>query len=331
MDDFGTVKVAGVQMAPVYMDRDATVDKICEKITEASETGAKVIAFPEAIVPGYPYWIFLGNFDYHLKYYRKLYRQAVEIPSESVRKISAASRKAKAYVCVSVTEKSGASLYLTQLWFSPTGDLIGKHRKFKATNVEKTIWGDGDGSMAPVFETEYGNLGGYMCWEHILPLNLALMASQNEQIHVAAWPNGLEGEEGLYTNRASTIITQYYALSNQCFCIMCTNIYTEEIRDVVGYDDYSRNLNKPGFGATKIIAPNGCVIAEAPSPDEEAIVVADCDLSMIIDGKFCTDPAGHYSTPGFLSLIFDQTEHLPVKKIGMQADHSISFEELQEM
>ena len=330
MDDYGKVVVAGVQMAPVYLDRDATVDKVCEKIAQAAAEGAKVIAFPEAIVPGYPYWIFLGNFDYNLKFYRRLYRQAVEIPSESVRKISAAARKAKAYVCVSVTEKDGASLYLTQLWFNPTGDLIGKHRKFKATNVEKTIWGDGDGSMAPVFETEYGNLGGFMCWEHILPLNIAAMGSQNEQIHVAAWPNGLNSEDGLYTNRNSTIITQFYALSNQCFCIMCTNIYTDEISETVAFDDYGRTLNVRGFGATKIIAPNSEIIAEAPSPDEEAIVVAECDLSMIIDGKFCSDPAGHYSTPGFLSLTFDQREHVPVRKIGQQADHFIAFDELQE-
>lgn len=331
MAEYGKVKVAGVQMAPVFLDTEATVDKCCEKIVEAGKQGAKLVAFPEAIIPGYPYWIFMGNLDYSLSFYKKMYRQAVEVPSESIRKIGVAAREAKSYVCISATEKDGASLYLAQFWFDPKGNFIGKHRKFKGTALEKVIWGDGDGSMAPIFETEYGNMGGNLCWEHILPQNILANASRNEQIHVSAFPNGFPAEEGLYTNRTSTILSQYYALSNQCFVVMCTNIYTEEIRDMLAFDEYSENLNQPGYGGTKIIAPNGCIIAEAPSPDEECIVIGECDLSMIVDGKFCTDPVGHYSSPAFLSLTFDQREHTAVKKIGEQADHFISFEDLQDL
>ena len=116
-----------------------------------------------------------------MKYFVEFYNNAVEIPGKSVQEISEAAKRHKMYVCVSVTEREVGSLYLTLLWFNPTGDLIGKHRKNKATSQEKTIWGDGDGSLMPVFHTEYGNMGGLQCWEHFIPLNVAAMGGQYEQ------------------------------------------------------------------------------------------------------------------------------------------------------
>lgn len=330
MANFPTVRVAAVQAAPVYLNLDATIEKTCKLVAEAATQGAKVVAFPEAFIPGYPYWIWMGTFSSGMKHYIQLYKNAVEIPSRAVQKLSEAAKTNKVYLCVSVTEKENASLYLTQLWFDPNGNLIGKHRKFKATNYEKTIWGDGDGSMAPVFKTEYGNLGGLMCWEHFLPLNVAAMGSLNEQIHVAAWPAGLPYEGTLLHRDVVFILTQFYAISNQCYCLMASNIYTDEMRDMIAEDDQQRAMFANGWGSTGIVAPNGKIIASVPR-DEEGIAIADVDLSVIISGKYLADPSGHYSTPGFLSLTFDQNEHMPVKKIGKQTNHFISYETMQEV
>lgn len=112
----------------------------------------------------------------------ELYDQAIIIPSPQVARLSQAAKEAGAYACILVTEKDGGSLYLTQLWFSPEGDLMSKHRKMKATSNEMTVWGDGDASMTPAFATEYGNLGGLQCWEHYIPHNVATMAAKNEQV-----------------------------------------------------------------------------------------------------------------------------------------------------
>ncbi|MCD8098893.1 MAG: carbon-nitrogen hydrolase family protein [Lachnospiraceae bacterium] len=323
------VRVAAVQAAPVYLDTAATVEKTCKLVDEAAAQGAKVIAFPEAFIPGYPWWIWMGNGEYGMKHYIRLYKNAVEIPSDAVKKLSEAAKRNKVYFCVSVTEKDGASLYLTQLWFDPCGNLIGKHRKFKATNAEKTIWGDGDGSMAPVFRTEYGNLGGLQCWEHILPLNLAAMGSQNEQIHVSSWPSFLPGDGDLFGIEVCELCAKYYAVSNQVYCLMSSMIYTEEMREMLCENDYHRQFMALGNGCTEIIAPNAKILASVPK-DDKGIAVADVDLDAIIPGKFFTDPTGHYSTPGFLSLTFDQREHVPVKKIGEQANHFISYEKIQD-
>jgi hypothetical protein len=50
------VKVAIVQTAPVFFDRQKTIDKACRKIEEAGREGAQIIVFSEAWIAGYPYW-----------------------------------------------------------------------------------------------------------------------------------------------------------------------------------------------------------------------------------------------------------------------------------
>ncbi|GAB6172355.1 carbon-nitrogen hydrolase family protein [Paradesulfitobacterium aromaticivorans] len=321
-------QVAAVQASPVLLDLDATVEKTCRFVDEAASNGAKVIAFPEAFIPGYPWWIWMGNADYGMKYYIDLYKNAVEIPSQAIQKLSEAARRNKVYFCVSVTEKDGGSLYLTQIWFNPEGNLIGKHRKLKATNAEKTIWGDGDGSMMPVFETEYGNLGGLQCWEHMLPLNISAMASQNEQIHVSSWPIGMPYEGHLFGSEQCVLAAKYYALSNQVFCLLSSQIWTEEQRDRICETEEQKNYMKLGYGFTKIIAPNGLEIGNPLAHDEEGITYADIDLEQLIPGKFLIDTAGHYSTPGFLSLTFDRSLHKPVHIVGDTKPQTLSYEEI---
>nr|AAA82085.1 aliphatic nitrilase [Comamonas testosteroni] len=338
MKNYPTVKVAAVQAAPVFMNLEATVDKTCKLIAEAASMGAKVIGFPEAFIPGYPYWIWTSNMDFTGMMWAVLFKNAIEIPSKEVQQISDAAKKNGVYVCVSVSEKDNASLYLTQLWFDPNGNLIGKHRKFKPTSSERAVWGDGDGSMAPVFKTEYGNLGGLQCWEHALPLNIAAMGSLNEQVHVASWPafvpkgavsSRVSSSVCASTNAMHQIISQFYAISNQVYVIMSTNLVGQDMIDMIGKDEFSKNFLPLGSGNTAIISNTGEILASIPQ-DAEGIAVAEIDLNQIIYGKWLLDPAGHYSTPGFLSLTFDQSEHVPVKKIGEQTNHFISYEDLHE-
>lgn len=52
-----TVRVAVTQHEPVWLDLDATVKKTCDIIAEAARGGAKLVAFPEVWIPGYPAWI----------------------------------------------------------------------------------------------------------------------------------------------------------------------------------------------------------------------------------------------------------------------------------
>lgn len=114
-DFYPIVKVAAVQSAPDYLNREATVDKACAIIDEAGKNGAKLIAFPEAYIPGYPWWIWFDEPSAGMPFFIRLYKNAVTVPGEATRKLSKAAKKNGVYVSISVTEKDGASLYLTQL------------------------------------------------------------------------------------------------------------------------------------------------------------------------------------------------------------------------
>lgn len=328
MANYPQLKVAAVQMTPVQNDTDATIDKVIDKIKEAAAEGAKVIGFPEAMIPGYPWWIWLDSPLDGMDLYSELYREAIEIPSPQVARLSAAAREAGVYFCVSVTEKDGGSLYLTQLWFNPKGDLMGKHRKLKATSNEMTVWGDGDTSMMPVFETEYGNLGGLQCWEHYIPHNVATMAAKNEQIHVASWPLGLPDPAASFSDEQCYVGAQYYALATGTFVLCASQIWSKEVEDKVCKNDEQRKVLEYGHGFTRIIGPTGMVLAKLDS-DVEGICYADIDLGILPVAKYFMDCAGHYSTPGTMQLYVDASVHKPVHIIDEETPDLITYDEIQ--
>jgi predicted amidohydrolase len=308
------------------------VEKTCSIIEEAANQGASLVGFPEAFIPGYPWWIWLGNpTTYGGPFYGELYKNAVEIPSKAVKKISETAKKTGVYVSVSVTELDGGSLYLTQLWFDSNGNLLGKHRKLKPTGAERYIWGEGDGSMMQVLETPIGRLGGLMCWEHMIPLNITAMNSLNEQVHVASWPAFSCHISNLFYQGPNETASKYYSTAAQTFVLMCSQIITEEMVDrLCGDDNSKRALISTGGGCTQIIAPDGQIISNVVPSDEEGIAYAEIDLEMIIYSKYAVDPAGHYSVPGVLSLNFNQNPQPPVHRTGNNKREIISFNELQE-
>lgn len=329
MSKYPRYTVAAVQMAPVMLDAAATTAKVCDKIREAGKANARVIGFPEAMIPGYPWWIWMGDPGWGMQFYTELFKNSVEILGPEVRALSQAARDAGAYVCVSVTEKDGASLYLTQLWFDPSGSLVGKHRKLKATNAEMTIWGDGDASMMPVLDTEYGRLGGLQCWEHYIPLNVATMGAKNEQVHVSSWPIGLPDPTHPFGVQQCKNAADYYALSNGCFVLQASQIWTEEQANRICDTPERRAMMQLGHGFTRILGPNGCVLAEL-AHDKEGICYAQIDLADTIPVKFFIDTAGHYSTPGLMQLYVDESEHRSAHLGDAAAPEPLLYEEIQQ-
>lgn len=187
-----TVIAAAVQAAPVFLDREATVAKAARLISQAAADGAGLIAFPEAFLPTYPDWVWRTPpwTDGAANWYQRLLDQAVSIPGPATRQLGKAARAARAHVSIGVNELAGATLYNTQLWLGPDGDVLGAHRKLMPTGGERLVWGYGDGSTMPVLDTPVGRLGGLICWENYLPLACYSLYAQDMDVLVApTWDN----------------------------------------------------------------------------------------------------------------------------------------------
>jgi len=335
--EYPKYKVAAVQAAPVFLDLQGSVDKACDLIREAGRNGAKVIGFPEAFLPGFPNWIFVLGPDAGAELYGRLYRNALLIPGKETDQIGAAAKDAGIYVCMSATERDGGSLYLCQLWFDPSGKIIGKHRKLKPTGPERYVWGDGDGSMFPVFETPLGNLGGLLCWENMLQLPSAAMAGMNEEVHVASRPSGRLVAGGPFVAQAACrerhgvkidpeenqmlqleVTSRWYAMATQSFVIMASGVADQTMIDALKGKVADRHL-VPGGGNSGIISPDGQLLSERMPHDQEGLVYAEIPLEMTLYAKYMCDPGGHYSVPSVLQLSFDRRPRRAVRILDAEA------------
>ena len=178
---------AAVQAAPVWLNRAATTDKACRLIREASELGARVVAFPESFIPAFPFGVWHHGVRRNMRFYQELTESAVALDGPEVAALQSAAREAQCAVVMGVTERDGGSLFNAQLFFGADGALLGRRRKLKPTSAERLVWGEGDGAGLRVFDTgETGRLGGLICGEHNLALARFTMQSQQEQLHVAS-------------------------------------------------------------------------------------------------------------------------------------------------
>lgn len=313
MTDAGGLRVAAVQAAPVFLDRDATVDKAVASIEEAAGAGARLVVFPETWVPGYPAWIFgaAGWDDAGAKRaFGRLLRNAVEVPSAATATLAAAAGACGVHVVMGMTERdtgsSRGTLFNSLLYLSDAGEVLGVHRKLMPTHAERTVWGMGDGSTLHVFDTPFGRLGGLACWEHWMPLTRFAMHAKGEQIHVAAWPE--VGDPELHR-----FATRHYAFEGRCFaiCVMGASLTAEDIPDdfelpeaLSAASEFADAAGDEVLG-TSIFAPDGACLASARA-GEETIVYVDLDLDRIGEEQQALDVAGHYNRPDIFELRVDE-------------------------
>lgn len=308
------VKVAAVQAAPVFMDLKRTVAKTISLIEDAAAHGAKLVVFPETWLPGYPFWAWLGPVAYSMQYVQRYVENSLDYNSVEYQQICHAAAKNDIHVMLGLSEFSRGTLYIAQAFISNQGETIFTRRKLRPTHVERTVFGDGDGSDFKVVQTELGNVGGLCCWEHIQPLSKYVMFNDNEQIHCAAWP-----AFGLYADVAYSLghevnmrASQIYALEGQCFVIASCAIITQDVIDELCTTDEQRTLISAGGGYSKIFGPDGSQISEDLDPHTEGLVYANTDLSAIALARAAADPAGHYARPDVVQVLLDRTKRTPV-------------------
>jgi nitrilase len=319
-ENFPKVRVAVVQAASVLFNREASVEKACRLTQEAAAQGARLILFPEAFVPAYPRGLSFGTVIGSRSPQGRLtwqtyWANSVDIPGPATEALGAAARQANAYLVMGVIERdsqfSRGTLYCTLLYFGPNGQLIGKHRKLKPTAAERLIWGEGDGSTLTVVDTEYGKVGGLICWENYMPLARMAMYGKGVEIYLAPTADSRDSWQ-------STL--QHIACEGRCFVLGCNQFVTKSMypADLDGLDDLASQPETMCRGGSAIISPLGEVLA-GPLYDQEGMLFADLDLAQIARSKFDFDVAGHYARPDVFQLIINEK---PLQPVTYQTDES---------
>jgi nitrilase len=321
MPESPAVRVAAVQAEPVWLDLDGSVDKTVTLIEQAAAGGARLVAFPELFIPGYPWWAWLDAPAWGMQFVAKYHENSLIVGSPHARRIQQAAADNHIHVVAGISERDGGSLYIGQLLIDDAGELLAARRKLKPTHVERTIFGEGDGSDIAVHDTDIGRLGGLCCWEHVQPLSKYAMYSQNEQIHVAAWP-GFH----LYRNmayalgpEANTAASQVYALEGGCFVLVASSMISQAGVSLFCDKPEHEALLGRGGGFARIFGPDGRPLAEPLPEDQEGILFANLDMGDISRAKAAADPSGHYARPDVLRLVFNRKSAPRVFELGSQA------------
>lgn len=297
------VRAAVAQIAPALLDRAACLAKVCDSIAAAAAGGARVVAFPETIVPGYPAWIDAGAFgrwdlraaeDVHAR----LLDQAVAVPSAATERIGAAARSAGAVAVVGVHERSGNSLYNALLVFGEDGALALHRRKLVPTFTERLVWTPGDAHDLGPHQASFGKVGGLVCWEHWMPLPRQVLHDRGEEIHVAEWPAARE----LYS-----LCARHYAFEGRCFvlsaaCVLQKRDFPPDFPFAALWPDAGELLLD---GGSAIFGPDGTVLA-GPVYGAETILYADLDPAAIGRAALTLDTAGHYARPDLFRVSVDE-------------------------
>ncbi len=287
MTEYSRFKLAAVQAEPVYFDREASAEKACRLIQEAGAGGATLAAFGECWLPGYPFFVW-GKATRSMA--AEYVANAVEIPSATTDRLCEAARRAAIDVVIGVAERDSetqGTVYCTLLFVGSDGTILGRHRKLKPTDRERTAWGEGDGSSLTVYDRPYARISGLNCWEHNMVLPGYALMTQGSQVHVAAWP-------GMKHSR-HTLLSRAFASQSGAYVIDVGAILSpDHVREE--YRDLARNYP----GASCIIDPTGEVIA-GPAEGEN-ILMADCSTEDIFAAKAMCDVAGHYSRPDVFQL-----------------------------
>jgi len=292
-------KAAAVQAAPVFLDADATVDKVCRLIREAGDNGARLVAFPEVFVAGYPYWSWLANPVDASPWFEKLVKASIEIPGPEIRKIAQAAQANHINVIVGVNERSKTgigTLYNTLVTISDEGRILGRHRKLVPTWAEKLTWANGDASALRVHQTSVGPLGSLACGENTNTLARFSLLSQGELMHVASYISLPVAPAAYDMAEAIKVRAAAHCFEGKVFTtVSCSTVSEGIISAMEALNPKARELmSRRNSAFSGFLGPDGRVIGE-PLIDEEGIVYADIDLSRCIQPRQMHDITGHYN------------------------------------
>lgn len=306
--DANILKVALAQIAPVWLDKQRTLDKILESVEEAGKQACDLVVFGEALLPGYPFWISLTDgARFNAKDQKAIHAHyvanAVMIKAGDLEPLQKLARQYNIAIYLGCMERAedrgGHSIYCSLVYIDKTGTIQSVHRKLMPTFEERLTWASGDGNGLQVHKLKNFTLGGLNCWENWMPLPRAALYGMGENVHIAVWPgNDFNTQD----------ITRFIARESRSYVLSVSSLM--HLSDFPLETPY---LEKIKENAPEILANGGSCIA---GPDGEwiippvlntsGLIIETLDFNRILEERQNFDPVGHYSRPDVTKLILNR-------------------------
>jgi nitrilase len=322
-DVYPKFRAAAVQAAPVFLDRDATIDKLETLVEKAAAAGAELIVFGESYIPAFPVWnLIYAPMDQH-GFFRQLFDNAVQVPGPHTKRLSEIAKRHRVVLSVGVTEKSAISmgaLWNTNLLFDRDGTLLNRHRKLVPTWAEKLTWANGDAAYLRPEETDIGRIGTLICGENTNTLARFALLAQGEQVHIATYPPAWPfhrpggGAHSYNLSEAIRIRSAAHAFEGKVFNVVAACAFdADAIEQISQGDSRMKELLKAAPApVSMILGPNGELLSDS-LVGSEGMVLADIDIASSIEHKMAHDVVGSYNRFDIFHLEIDPTPNRPVR------------------
>jgi len=246
--------------APLEKIKSAMLDKHVALIEQAAGKGVQVLCLQE---------IFYGPY-FCAEEQIKWYSTAERIPDgPTVKLMREVARKHGMVIVVPIYEEDMTGVfYNTAAVISETGEYLGKYRKTHIPHCHPGFWEKfyfKPGNLGyPVFETTFGRIGVYICYDRHFPEGARAL--------------GLNGAEIVFNPSATVAgLSEYlwkleqpaHAVANQYFVGAINRVGTEKPWNIGEF-----------YGTSYFCNPRGKILVEG-SRDKDEVVVADLDLDMI--------------------------------------------------
>lgn len=309
------LKVALAQISPVWLDKQGTLQKIKNNLIEAANSGAELIVFGEALLPGYPFWLALtGGAEWDTTVNKELHahyvRNAIQIEAGELDEVRALAKHHQIAIYLGIMERAkdrgGHSIYCSLVYIDAEGEIRSVHRKLQPTYDERLTWAPGDGNGLQVHPLKQFTVGGLNCWENWMPLPRTALYGLGENLHIAVWPG---------SDHNTKDITRFIARESRSYVISVSSLMKK--------GDFPANTphldmilaKAPDVlanGGSCIAGPDGEWVVE-PVLHKEGLIMETLDFDRVYEERQNFDPVGHYSRPDVTRLTVNRERQTTVK------------------
>ena len=310
-----SLKIAMAQLAPVWLDKSATLQKIESAIIEAASQNCELIVFGEALLPGYPFWLALtGGAEWNTEVNKALHAHYVNnsicIEKGELDSVCQLAKEHGVAIYLGIMERpmdrGGHSIYASLVYINEKGEVKSVHRKLQPTYDERLTWAPGDGNGLKVHSLKAFTVGGLNCWENWMPLPRTALYGQGENLHIAVWPG---------SDHNTKDITRFIARESRSYVVSVSSLMTKS--DFPAYTPHIDKIlkNAPDSlanGGSCIAGPDGEWIVE-PVLSKEGLIIQSIDFNRVLEERQNFDVVGHYSRPDVTKLIVNRERQTTVE------------------